>query len=46
MSGGGAAPGIKVPKVVMGTGGHGLGGRTVVYKGGEGGGNRDRRDSG
>ena len=46
MSIGGEAPGVMGPKVVVGTGWYGLGGRTEGGNGGEGGGNRDRRDRG
>ena len=46
MSGGGPAPGVTGPKVVVETGGHGLGGRILGGDGGEGGGKRDRRYSG
>ena len=46
MFGGGAAPGVKVPKVVVVTGGNGLGGITRGSNGGKGGGNRYRRDRG
>ena len=38
MSGGEAAPGVAGPKVVVGTGWHGLGGRTLGGDGGKGGG--------
>ena len=44
MSGGGEAPGVTGPKVVVGTGWYGLVGRLVGGNGGEGGGNKDRRD--
>ena len=43
MSGGGKTPGVTGPKVVVGRGGHGLGGRTVGGDDREGGGKRYRR---
>ena len=46
MSGGGVTPGLMGPKMVVGTGGHGLGGHMVGGDGREIGGNRDRRDKG
>ena len=46
MSGGGVAPGVTGPKVVVVTGGSGLGGITRGSNGGKGGGNRYRRDRG
>ena len=44
MSGGGKTPGVTGPKVVVGTGWYGLGGRLVGGNGVEVGGNKDRRD--
>ena len=46
MSDGGSAPGVMGTKVLIGTGGHGLGGHTVGGDGREIGGNRYRRDRG
>ena len=46
MSGGGAAPGVRGPQVVVVKGGNGLGGSTGGGDGVKGGGNRDRRDRG
>ena len=46
MSGGGPNPRVTGPKVVVGTGGHGLGGLTLGGDDREGGGKRYRRYSG
>ena len=46
MSGGGAATRVTGPKMVVVTGGNGLGGHTLGVYVGKGGGNRYRRDRG